>query len=283
VAELERICGLWFAMGGAVEPEAVATPLEASATSPRGESDLPVAGVDPLRDRGDDPEPRPHGLADDGVAPLPTRAPSTGQPEPPPEIHQLLVYEERRRRTVPPRDAMMTRVDVMTGPMFRTRVADAWVAASVESGRAHGFSGAFAIGVLPATTRGVVDAVDVPMGAGAILRGRLRKRAMYASVGLLAGMMIHHARNTETGVVRRVDPDFRLPIRFAWTIASIGLSLALEQGFSVRDRSYARRGAVVWERKAYRVGLSIGLHWDIVHKSSKIPGGSAGRRRAGGK
>lgn len=266
-----------FAM--AAEPAPVAAPLQSEAppSGPRRDADLPVDGADPLRDRGDADEDVPPTIGVDGVEPMPTHAPSPRGAEAAPEIRQPLRYAEKRRRVIPPRDAIMTRVDVMTGPMFRTRVADAWIAASVESGRAHGFSGAFAIGVLPASTRGVVDAVDVPMGAGAILRGRLRKRPMYASVGLLAGVMIHHARNTETGLERRVDPDFRLPIRFAWTIASIGLSVGLEQGFSVRDRSYARRGAVVWERKAYRVGLSIGLHWDIVHESSRFSG-RRGRR-----
>lgn len=229
---------------------------------------LPVDGADPLREQNPAEDEAARQLPPDGADPL---GDMPGQRDPPGkvDIRRPLGSPDKPRRALSPRRAIMTRVDVMTGPMWRTRPVDAWLAASVESGRAHGFSGAFAIGVLPASSTGVINAVDVPMSAGAIARGRLRRRPLYASVGLLAGVMIHHAKTAENGVVRRVDPDFRLPIRFAWTIASIGLSLALEQGFSVRDRSYERRGAVVWARKAYRVGLSIGLHWDIVHKSSK--------------
>lgn len=269
----------WAAMSSAGAAPAGEPPFDGAAplhpkSSPDDEqvddepapSSLPVDGAEPLAKPA--PSPDTHGLPDDGAAPfvdVPSKADSPGKLE----VRRPFGAPAKKKRPLPPREAIMTRVDLMTGPIWRTRPVDASIAMSVESGQAHGFSGAFSLGVMPATDRGVVDAVDVPMGVGAIARGRLRRRPMYASVGLMVGMLIHHARTADAGVVRRVDPDFRLPIRFAWTIASVGLSVAIEQGFSVRDRSYARRGAIVWARDAYRVGLSIGLHWDIVHKSAK--------------
>jgi hypothetical protein len=150
----------------------------------------------------------------------------------------------------------------------------------------HGFSGSFHTGMIIAMQNdrqfagNLVKAFDFPIGVGAIARGRVRNRPLYGSIGLTAGILVHRAKIEEDDqparVLRQVDPDFRLPIRFAWTIRGIGISLALEQGYSIRARSYSRRGAEVWARSAYRIGFTLGLHWDIMAGRTAL---SQSRRR----
>jgi hypothetical protein len=215
----------------------------------------------------------PH-LQPDGVAPLDHR-PGLRAGERKPPIAAPLGIEPPPPKP-PPIDfkrLRMVRLDLVFGPMWRIRRVDTMVATSAEFGRIHGFSAAFHTAVIVDTQREVVRAIDVPIGFGAVARGKLRDRPLYGSVGLSAGILVHRAK-TERGVIHRVDPDFRLPIRFAWTIATVGLSLVIEQGYSVRHRNYERRGVEVWARHAYRIGFAIGLHSDI-------PAGRATQRRSG--
>ncbi|MBC8067990.1 MAG: hypothetical protein IAG13_06615 [Deltaproteobacteria bacterium] len=174
-----------------------------------------------------------------------------------------------------PRRVPIVRLDFLAGPIWRLHVADALVITSVEVGRARGFSGSFHTGLILGRDRDVVRVVELPIGVGAIARTRLRKWPLFASIGLTAGVFVHRAA-IDDRVIHRVDPDFRLPIRLAWTIATVGISLALEQGYSVRNRSYEQRGAQVWARHAYRVGFVLGLHSDI--GLSRATMGRAGRR-----
>ena len=125
--------------------------------------------------------------------------------------------------------------------------------------------------------RDFVQALDFPIGVGAVARGRLRKRPLYGSIGLSAGVLVHRAK-TEAGLIHRVDPDFRLPIRFAWTGATAGLSVAIIQGWSVRSRSYERRGAAIWSRTPYRIAFVLGLHFDLMAGRAKTRS-SSGRRK----
>lgn len=162
-----------------------------------------------------------------------------------------------------PKATLMTRLDVMVGTIWRTRQLDTILGTNLEVGQMHGFSGTFHTELIIATQRDVVAALDVPIGLGAVARGRLRNKPLYGSVGLSAGILVHRA-STGGNVLHRVDPDFRLPIRFAWTIANVGISVAVVQGYSFRSRTYESRGAVVWQRDAYRVGVMLGLHWDKV-------------------
>lgn len=178
-----------------------------------------------------------------------------------------------------PRKGRMVRMDVMAGPMWRVREVDAMLTTSVEWGQPHGFSAAFHTALMASRQGNLIRVLDVPIGAGVVLRGRLRHLPLYASVGLSAGVLVHRALVEDTEAVRRVDPDFRLPIRFAWTIAGAGVSVALEQGYSVRTRSYERRGVMLWSRHAYRIGLVVGIHFDIRAgrgRRGRISGGSAG-------
>lgn len=138
-----------------------------------------------------------------------------------------------------------------------------------EIGPMRGFSGVFATAVLADPRRTSVKAIDVPIGGGVLFRGRLPRRPLYASIGLTAGLLVHRAK-TERGLHHAIDPDLRLPIRFAWTIATVGVSLAIEQGYSFRDRDYSRRGAVVWSKGAYRIGFMIGLHLDVVAGRARV-------------
>ena len=179
-----------------------------------------------------------------------------------------------------PRTTLMTRLDVLFGPVFRVRRVDTLISTSLEVGRMSGFSGTVHLELIPATQRFVVRALDVPIGVGAVLRGRLPQKPLYGSVGLTAGILIHRAE-TDGRVLHRVDPDFRVPIRFAWTIASLGISVALVQGYSFRNRSYESRGSIVWARHAYRIGVAIGLHWDKIVGSGKAR--RAGARRMSGR
>lgn len=177
-----------------------------------------------------------------------------------------------------PATIRMLRLDYLLGVSWRVEPFDVAMSTSVEYGQMQGFSGSFHAGVLVSPDRGFVEVVDVPLGVGGLYRRRLGSRPLYASVGLTGGILVHRAA-TNLGVVHRVDPDFRLPLRFAWTVGGIGASVALVPGFSVRERSYERRGILVWNHHSVRVSLLFGLHWDRV-----VGRGSPGRskRRRGG-
>jgi hypothetical protein len=239
---------------------------------------------EPLHERPDDGTPLP--LPKDGAVPLDAPAPdhelqrdlpavsrpygAGAPPPPPPDI----------------RKQSIVRIDFMAGPLFRKPAVDTFVTYGVEYGRNHGFSGVFHTGVILAlprpfeiffATESTVRAHDFPIGLGAIARARHKRLPLFASIGLTAGMLVHRAK-TERGVIHRVDPDLRVPIRFAWTIAALGISLALEQGYSVRSRSYSRRGAEVYARPAYRVGFLLGLHWDVRARTAQLGTGSRRKR-----
>ncbi len=174
----------------------------------------------------------------------------------------------------------MVRVDLTVGMAWRTKQTEPVITTSVEYGRVQGVSGSFHTSIIIAPDRDFVRAIDLPIGFGAVLRGRLRKRPIYGSVGLSAGILVHRAQTVDQ-LIHRVDPDLRLPIRFAWTVARVGFTLALVQGYSFRNRSYVRRGLPVWERSAYRIGLDLGLHFDVVTgpaKRGKRKKPRAGRR-----
>ncbi|MBA3545936.1 MAG: hypothetical protein H0T76_05610 [Nannocystis sp.] len=156
----------------------------------------------------------------------------------------------------------MVRLELLVGPVWRIRTAEALILASVEVGRLQGFSGTFHAGVFVAPDRNFVGVNDFPIGGGFVARRRLGKGSLFGSVGLTAGILVHRAA-TDLGIIHRVDPDFQLPLRFGWTAGQVGLSLALLQGFSVRTRTYSSRGVEVWERIPYRVGFAVGLHFDV--------------------
>lgn len=223
-------------------------PLERA--DPGAPGELPRRGWDPLESAA--PEaPR------DGLPPIEGEAP-LGIPPPPAPKKPLDKKLER-----------LARVDLVAGPVWRSSQVDTLLSTSAEFGRMHGFSASFHTSMIVSTIPGtfftepvVSRNFDFPIGFGAVLRGRVKERPLYGSVGLSAGILVHRA-NTETGVVHRVDPDLRLPIRLAWTIAGAGVSLAIVPGYSFRDRFYERRGQRVWERYAIRIGLALGLHWDI--------------------
>jgi hypothetical protein len=162
----------------------------------------------------------------------------------------------------------LVRLDFMLGPVFRIRPLDTMMRTSVEVGRMHGFSAMFHTGIVVVTQRDFVRAFDFPIGLGAVARGRLGDKPLYGSVGLSAGILVHRGASDQ-GVLRRVDPDFQLPLRFAWTIAGGGVSLALVPGYSVRERTYDRRGVEVWKRHSVRIGLVLGLHWDFMAGRAK--------------
>lgn len=178
-------------------------------------------------------------------APEPSRADPPGPATPPAD----------------PRTQRLLRVDLVTGAVWRIRQGDTWIASSVELGREHGLSGSFHVGMLLARDRNVIGVLDFPIGAGVVQRWRLGARDLYLSVGLTAGILVHRA-DTDLGLLHRVDPDFRVPLRFAWTAWKVGVSVVLEQGYSVRSRTYERRGVEVWSRIPYRVGFAVGLHFD---------------------
>lgn len=240
------------------------SPLEGPSAHRRPErgSPLPPDGVGPLEGASPAHAREPaSSLPPDGAAPLDDVAPASGDPPtfalplgmgPAPETPEPL----------DPTTVRLVRVDAMAGAMWRIYQADPIVSTSVEFGQMHGFSGAFHTEMMVVTDRDFVRALDVPIGVGAIARGRLGHRPLYGSIGLTAGILVHRAGRDE-GVIHRVDPDFRVPIRLAWTVGKIGASLALVTGYSVRDRIYERRGSYVLERHAIRVGFMVGLHWDL--------------------
>lgn len=230
---------------------------------------LPPDGAEPLE--GPAPAhttPPASRMPADGVIPLDELEPSSLEPL---KLGAPLGMGPQPERPKPldPKATSLVRVDAMVGSVWRIREADPTIAASVEWGRMHGFSAAFHTEMLVVTDRDFVRALDFPIGVGAIARGRLRKWPLYGSVGLSAGLLVHRAGRGEE-VFRRVDPDFRIPIRLAWTVGRIGASLAIVTGYSVRDRIYERRGGPVFERRAIRVGLALGLHWDLTVRSVVI-------------
>lgn len=234
-----------------------------------GESAAP-ADIEPARPlEGRTPAPDDTGLDVGGAAPLEPLVGEGAEGPAAPIAAPFGIPERRVERPLDPKATTIARLDVMTGPVWRTRPLDGLFQTSVEIGRMHGFSGSFHTGFIVASDRDSVRALDVPIGVGALARGRLRRRPGFASIGLTAGLLVHRAATDDAGVIHRVDPDFRLPIRFAWTFGTAGLSVALEQGYSVRNRSYDRRGAEVWARHAYRIGLTVGLHLDFVVRPAR--------------
>lgn len=189
-----------------------------------------------------------------------------------------------------PNTTWMLRWDLLVGPLWRSRTTDIVLSTTAEFGQMRGFSGSFHTAMIHASPPvsffgpAVVRALDFPVGVGGLYRGRLRKRAMYGSVGVTAGILVHRAKIDGDRVQRRVDPDFRLPLRLAWTIADVGASVALVGGYSVRRRTYERRGATIWSRNALRVGVVLGLHWDRAVRRPSTRGGSAvaGKRKVHG-
>lgn len=177
-----------------------------------------------------------------------------------------------------PRTLRAVRIELLVGTVWRSRTTEPLILASVEAGRLQGLSGAFHLGVIVAPDRDTIAATDIPIGGGFVARRRFGERPIYGSVGVSAGLLIHHA-STDLGVVRRVDPDLQVPLRFAWTPGRVGLSLALVQGYSFRSRTYERRGIEVWSRIPYRIGLTLGLHFDVGVRPAK-PARAATRRRA---
>ncbi|WP_143825711.1 hypothetical protein [Nannocystis exedens] len=222
---------------------------------------MPADGVAPLAGTLAAPDAAPSSLPTDGLTPLErgTRPPvGSATPLAPfgsgPALPPTAPTDPRTLRAV--------RIDLLAGPVWRSRTTDAQVLVNLEAGRLQGFSGTFHVGVVVAPDRGIVDAIDLPIGAGFVARRRLGRRSVYGSVGLTAGLLVHRAA-TDLGLVHRVDPDFQLPLKFAWSAGRVGFSLALLQGFSVRTRTYERRGVEVWKRIPYRIGFAVGLHFDI--------------------
>jgi hypothetical protein len=254
-----------------------AAPLEKHRST--SESDVPSEGAVPLEGpTPSTPESPDSTLLPDGLAPFDNRpglrvdgpTPPVDAPlGPKPALAAPPSYDPSLEAApIDPKAVRLVRLDLLFGPMWRIHRVDTMISTSAELGPMHGFSAAFHTAFIIDTQREVVRAIDVPLGFGVIARGRVRNRPLYGSVGLTAGILVHRAK-TERGVIHRVDPDFRLPIRLAWTIATVGLSLVIEQGYSVRNRNYERRGVEVWERHAYRIGFAIGLHSDIVAGRAK--------------
>lgn len=278
-----------------IPADAVAPLRIPSPPPPPGSAWLPVSGVAPLSDGAQARRPAPASPSPDGGAPV--RAPGSARPPSPATswlpgfgVAPLDAPEDPFRRdggadprasvappTVvaplgpgpsltpgrpDPRTLRAVRIELLVGPIWRIRTAETLVLASVEVGRLQGFSGTFHVGMVVAPDRDFVAANDFPIGGGVVARRRLGARSLDGSIGLTAGILVHRAA-TDLGVVHRVDPDFQLPVRFAWTAGRVGLSVALLQGFSVRTRTYERRGVEVWKRIPYRIGFAIGLHFDI--------------------
>jgi hypothetical protein len=171
-----------------------------------------------------------------------------------------------------PKATYMVRMHAMVGPQWRIRDIEALLSLGVEYGKMSGFSGALHVTMIPPPPRNdferTVRVLESGLAAGAIARGRLKK-PLYGSIGLLVGIRIHRAA-TDDQVVHRVDPDLVLPIQGAWTIKKAGMSLALVQGYSFRDRAYESRGEVLWRRSAYRVGLMFGIHLDLTTRPKTV-------------
>ena len=176
---------------------------------------------------------------------------------------------ERPPPPIPDRKDTIVRVSLRFGPVFRVEPIDALLSADATYGRVHGFSGLFHAGFIPPRSGDFnpqrVLVTEGALGAGALLRGRHKTKDLSASVGLTAGIRIHRA-HFDDQTLHRVDPDLRLPIVGSWTIRKIGLNLALVQGYSFRTREYETRGNAAWRRNAYRIGILVGLHLDLLTK-----------------
>jgi len=249
-------------------PDSGTRPLERAA--PHRPSPVPIEGNDPLERAS--PE-SIDGVPRRGWDPLESAAPDSphrdGLPPAQGETPLGAAPHAAPKKPLDKKLLRLARVGLVAGPVWRSRQVDTILSTNAEFGRMHGVSASFHTSMIVSTVPGtfftepvVSRNFDFPIGFGAVLRGRLGERPLYGSVGLSAGILVHRA-NTETGVVHRVDPDVRLPIRLAWTIAGAGVSLAIVPGYSFRDRFYERRGQRVWERYAIRIGLALGLHWDI--------------------
>ncbi|MCA9662909.1 MAG: hypothetical protein KC486_31505, partial [Myxococcales bacterium] len=178
-----------------------------------------------------------------------------------------------------PRQLRLLRLDLMTGMIWRIEKVEAIVTADVEFGRAQGLSAGLHASMIVAPDRDFIGVLDAPVGIGAVYRGRLRERAVYGSVGLSAGILVHRAR-TESQVVHRVDPDLRLPLKLAFTAENVGFTLALVNGFSFRARTYERRGVTVWSRFPFRVGVVLGVHFDVKAGAARTRRGDQRRKRS---
>lgn len=266
-------------------PPATTLPTDGVAPLGRAQADrpgeapsrIPSDGVEALDSEelsGVEQRPGPAGMPADGVDVL-EDLPATSSA--PPATPLGLGPKPDVPAPLDPKRVRLVRVDAMIGSVWRIREADASLSTSVEYGQMHGFSGAFHTEMLVVTDRNPLKALDFPIGVGAIARGRLRNRALYGSVGLTAGILVHRA-SREEGVIHRVDPDFRVPIRLAWTAHRLGVSLAIVPGYSVRDRIYERRGGTVFERRSVRIGLMLGLHWDVT--ASRAPASARRRDRS---
>jgi hypothetical protein len=286
------VAGLVAPARGEPEPPPVEPPPEAA--SPLDGRSPPHR---PATRRASPVRPRPTAttLPPDGALPLDGPSPGHRQPPTAPLPHEGVEPLEELPTTAgpatfelplgmgpapkpaqPPDPATirLVRIDFMFGPVWRIRPVDVAFGTSVEFGRMHGFSGSFHTEMLLVTDRGLVRSFDFPIGVGVIARGQLRSRdkrrnrPLYGSVGLTVGMLVHRAK-VEDELIHRVDPDFRLPIRLAWTVAGIGASVAVVPGYSVRERVYERRGAEVLNRHSVRIGLMVGLHWDVTAGRAK--------------
>lgn len=278
-----------LALGSPAGPDVDATPLGAGldAPPPAAAPWLPVHGHAPLnalpptvappaaaaapakRPIKIKPRaPRAEGLPRTGVAPL-----GDG---PPPVITPSEQSLDPANRD--PRQQFAVRLELLVAPVWRIRTAELMSLVSVEIGRLQGFSGAVHGGVIVAPDRNIVSVLDFPVGGGFVYRHRLGRRAIHGSAGLSAGLLVHRAA-TDIGVVHRVDPDLQLPLRLAWTAGRVGFTFAVLQGFSGRPRTYERRGSDVWHRSAYRVGVAVGIHFDVGVRPAKSRRPASGSRR----
>lgn len=237
------------AMRGSPPPvqssDVLSAPLRAptGASSPSGTASLPTEGVGP-------------------PASVDARSAPAGSPTLVAPLSAPLEHPPSLSHGPAPWRIEVVRIEVLVGPVWRVRTTELMSLASVEFGRLQGFSGTVQGGIIVAPDRAVVAVTDFPIGAGFVFRHRFGQRSLHGSVGLTAGLLVHRAA-TDRGLVHRVDPDFQLPLRFAWTAGEVGFSFALLQGFSTRARTYARRGTEVWHRIPYRIGLAVGIHFDI--------------------
>lgn len=249
-----------------------ATTAEAPVRADTRPAPLPVHGVAPLRWQTVSPTPASSSAPRTVAEPLRSRASTWAAVAAPldavrdtrwPKLAAPLgTGPTLTPEQLDPRKLMAYRLELLVGPVWRIRTPEVLALANFEAGRLQGFSGSLHVGVIVAPDRDSVSVLDFPIGAGFVARRHLGRRSLHGSVGLTAGILVHRAL-TERGVIRRVDPDFQLPLKFAWTVGPVGLSIALVQGFSVRPRTYSRRGIELWHRIPYRVGFAVGIHFAI--------------------
>ncbi|MEM9454745.1 MAG: hypothetical protein AAGF11_11235 [Myxococcota bacterium] len=301
----------WTLVSAPAEPERLPPSASTPPATAAEDDEVPVDNpawltvTEPSAERRPPPPPPPEPLLPrEGVAPLEHVVPAPAQPAtpyvPPAGVKPLgpgpsasavpstAVPDEAVRpfgvgppsdepEPLGPRHQRIVRFDSLIGPTWRIRQMDLMTSLSVEVGPEEGFSATFHTAFIVAPERQLVRALDVPIGFGAVARGQLGDKPVYVSVGLSGGIMVHRAASDGLGVAHRVDPDVRLPLRGAWTIAGVGVSVAVVPGYSVRSRSYERRGVEVWKRHSVRIGLVFGLHWDI--KAGRARAARVGRRR----